>query len=53
MSVIAAQRLLRGKWSDLANDVEMDAGGDEVVFRSSRRDVLEELVKRATAARLV
>jgi hypothetical protein len=50
---IAAQRLLSGKWSDLANDVETDAGGDEVVFRSSRRDVLDELVKRATAARLV
>jgi hypothetical protein len=50
---IAAERLLNGKWSDLAPVLEMDAGGDEVMFTSDRREVLEDLVHRATAAKVV
>jgi hypothetical protein len=42
-----AQRLLRTKWRDLAAVIEYEQGGDEVVFRSARREVLEELVRRA------
>ena len=50
---IAARRLLDGRWSDLAPDVDMDQGGDAVYFSSRRRDVLEELIRRAEAARLI
>jgi hypothetical protein len=42
-----AQRLLRTKWRDLAAVTEYEQGGDEVVFRSESRGVLEELVRRA------
>jgi hypothetical protein len=45
--------VLKGKWSDLAPALEMDAGGDEVMFTSDSRDVLEDLVQRATAAKVV
>jgi hypothetical protein len=50
---IAAERLLKGKWSDLAPALEMDAGGDEVMFTTDRREVLEDLVQRATATKVV
>jgi hypothetical protein len=45
--------VLKGNWSDLAPALEMDAGGDEVMFTSDSRDVLEDLVQRATAAKVV
>jgi hypothetical protein len=49
----AAQRPFAGRWRDLADDVQMEQSGDEVWFQSDRRDVLEELLRRASAARLV
>jgi hypothetical protein len=49
---IAAERLLKGKWSDLAPARETDAGGDEVMFTSDRREVLEDLVRRAIATKV-
>ena len=50
---LAAERLLKGKWGDLAAEVDMEADDDVAYFHSDRREVLEELVRRATAAKLV
>jgi hypothetical protein len=50
---IYAQRLLEGQWKDLADDLEMDPDADMISFYSTRRDVLEALVKRAAASRLI
>jgi hypothetical protein len=45
-----ARRLLAGAWRDLSDELEVDQGGDNVLFSSRRREILEELVKRAADA---